>query len=161
MINVAELLENNFSQIWPDWLMLNIARTRVLNEVLGNPSDAMIIQVVCWHHLLETSIEKENQTGTFDEVFDAWHEGLSPENNETKEKLLTITAISLSIALPFETVRRRVKKLCQTGWLRICDDGGVHYAPTPEHNKKIVEDIHGAERKLLFPFLAKFSKLST
>ena len=160
MVDIVEVLENNFSQIWPDWLMLNISRTRVLNEVLGNPSDAMIIQVVCWHHLLVTSIEQENQIDTFDEAFEAWHEGLSPGNNGVKEKRLTITAISLSTALPFETVRRRVKKLCQTGWLEICDDGGVHYAPTPEHNKKIVDDIHFAERKLLFPFLAKFVKLS-
>ena len=161
MQNVGEVLENNFSQLWPDWLMMNISRTRVLNEVLGNPSDAMIIQVVCWHHLLVTIIEKEKQTDTFDEAFDAWHEGFSPGNNEVKEKRLTITAISLSTALPFETVRRRVKKLCQTGWLRICDDGGVHYAPTPENNKKIVGDIFGAERKLLLSFLAKFAKLST
>ena len=160
MVDVVEVLENNFSQIWPDWLMLNISRTRVLNEVIGNPSDAMIIQVVCWHHLLVTIIE-EKQTDTFDEAFEAWHEGLSPGNNEVKEKRLTITAISLSTALPFETVRRRVQKLCQTGWLRICDDGGVHYAPTPEQNKKIVEDIYVAERKLLLPFLAKFAKLST
>ena len=79
MADIVEVLENNFSQLWPEWLMLNISRTRVLNEVLGNPSDAMIIQVVCWHHLLVTSIEKEKQTGTYDEAFDAWHEGLSPE----------------------------------------------------------------------------------
>ena len=64
MADIVEVLENNFSQLWPDWLMLNISRTRVLNEVLGNPSDAMIIQVVCWHHLLVTSIEKEKQTDT-------------------------------------------------------------------------------------------------
>ena len=107
----------------------------------------------------DTTIEKRRQTDTFDEAFDAWHEGLSQDNNEVKEKRLTITAISLSTALPFETVRRRVKKLCQTGWLRIGDDGGVHYAPTPEHNQKNRRDIHSAERKLLFPFLAKFAKL--
>ena len=160
MVDVDEILENNFSQIWPDWLMLNISRTRVLNEVLGNPSDAIIIQVVCWHHLLVTTIEQANQTDTFDEAYEAWHNGLSEENRGAKDKRLTITAISLSTALPFETVRRRVNNLCETGWLRICGDGGVHYAPTPEHNQKIVGDIHGAERKLLRPFLAKFAKLS-
>ena len=158
MVNVDKVLEENFASIWPEWLMLMISRTRVLNEVFGNPSDAIIVQVVCWHHFLVTTIEKDEQGETFDDAFQAWHEGLFSDTGEAKDKRLTITAISLSTALPFETVRRRVKKLCETGWLRIGDDGGVHYAPTPEHNQKIVGDIHGEERKLLRPFLSKFSK---
>ena len=158
MVNVDKILEENFALIWPEWLMLMISRTRVLNEVFGNPSDAIIVQVVCWHHLLVTTIENDGQRETFDDAFQAWHDGLSPDNSESRDKRLTITAISLSTALPFETVRRRVKKLCETGWLRIGDDGGVHYAPTSEHNEKIVGDIHGVERKLLRPFLSKFSK---
>ena len=159
MVNIHEILDENFSAIWPDWLMLMIARTRKLNEVFGNPSDAIIVQVVCWHHLLVTTIETDTQTDTFEKAFQAWHDGLSEDNTEARDKRLTITAISLSTALPFETVRRRVKKLCETGWLRIGDDGGVHYAPTPEHNQKIVGDILGEERKLLRPFLTKFSKM--
>lgn len=160
MVNVHDILDENFAFIWPDWLMLMIARTRKLNEVFGNPSDAIIIQVVCWHHLLVTAIETDKQTKTFESAFAAWHDGLSEDSAEPKDKRLTITAISLSTALPFETVRRRIKRLCATGWLRIGEDGGVHYAPTPENNEKIVGDIHGEERKLLAPFLAKFSKLA-
>ena len=38
--------------------MLMIARTRKLNEVFGNPSDAIIVQVVCWHHLLVTTMKQ-------------------------------------------------------------------------------------------------------
>ena len=159
MVNVHEILDENFSAIWPDWLMLMIARTRKLNEVFGNPSDAIIVQVVCWHHLLVTTVETDDQTQTFERAFAAWHDALSDEQAYSKDKKLSITAISLSTALPFETVRRRVKKLCQTGWLRIGEDGGVHYAPSPENNIKIVGDIHGTERKLLGPFLSKFTKL--
>ena len=159
MVNVDKILEENFALIWPEFLMLMISRTRVLNQVLGNPSDAIIIQVVCWHHFLSTIIEKDEQGGTFDDAFQAWHDGLIRDDSETRDKRLTITAISLSTALPFETVRRRVKNLCETGWLQIGDDGGVNYAPTPENNRKIVEDINKEERKLLLQFLSKFSKL--
>lgn len=159
MVNVQEILDQNFSDIWPDWLMLMISRTRKLNEVFGNPSDAIIVQVVCWHHLLVTTVEKDEHTQTFQKAFASWHDALSDSRSYEKDKKLSITAISVSTALPFETVRRRVKRLCETGWLRIGEDGGVHYAPTPDHNQKIVGDIHNEERKLLSPFLSKFSKL--
>ena len=34
----------------PDVLLFFIIRTQKLNATLGNPLDAIIIQVICWHH---------------------------------------------------------------------------------------------------------------
>ena len=47
-----ELITQKFSLIWPDILLFFVVRTQKLNATVGNPIDAMIIQVVCWHHFL-------------------------------------------------------------------------------------------------------------
>ena len=161
MVDIGSSIDKNFTSIWPEWLMLMILRTRKINEVVGNPVDAIIVQVVCWHHLLVTSVEQDNDVQTFDEAIYNWHQGFSASSSYKKDKKLTITAISLSTAIPFETVRRRVKKLCDDGWLSIADNGGVNYSPTNENNEKIVNDIYMEERRLLTPFLKRVVKLTS
>ena len=50
--HVREILAEKFAEIWPDVLLFFIIRTQKLNATLGNPIDAIIIQVICWHHFL-------------------------------------------------------------------------------------------------------------
>jgi len=152
-----ELLDERFMEIWPNWLELMVLRTKIINETIGNPVDAIIIQIVCWHHLLSSTSDQSDANTSFSEAFQAWHSLLDESElpESSKKKKLTIAAISFLTAIPFETVRRRIKALCENGWLEASTEFGVIYNPTEENNLKIVEKIHQHERKLLRPFLKK------
>ena len=70
---LRELVTETFSVIWPEILLFFVARTQKLNATLGNPLDAMIMQVICWHHFLlnirETTDADDN---SFDTALKLW-----------------------------------------------------------------------------------------
>ena len=158
-LSVRKILSSKFATFWPDFLLFNIQRTKRINEVMGHPLDGQIMLIVCWHHFLTSTTEQDQTISTFDECIHAWHGALhdSEADNEVSKKL-TISSISMSTGMPFETVRRRVQNLKKQGWLDVCKKNGVIYPPTPENNDRVLNDIMEEEKKLVVTMINKFLK---
>ncbi len=117
------------------------------------------MQIVCWHHFLTSTTEQDKSIATYDECMDAWHGALNDEYPPDQvSKKLTISSISMSTGMPFETVRRRVQNLKKQGWLDVCKKNGVIYALTAENNSKVLWDIMEEEKKLVVSMINKFLK---
>ena len=156
---LQELVTEKFSVIWSEILLFFVARTRKLNATLGNPLDAMIMQVICWHHFLlnirETTDADDN---SFDTALKLW----SRNNNDAAaaggSKRLTFVAIERLTAIPFETVRRRVRSLEGRGWVIISDETGIDLNVDSSVNQLIVEEIHPFEKQEFVKLLSKVCK---
>ena len=156
---LQELVTEKFSVIWPEILLFFVARTQKLNATLGNPLDAIIIQVICWHHFLlnirETTDADDN---SFDTALKLW----SRNNNDAAaaggSKRLTFVAIERLTAIPFETVRRRVRSLEGRGWVIISDEVGIDLNVDSPVNQLIVEEIHPFEKQEFVKLLSKVFK---
>lgn len=156
---LQELVTEKFSVIWPEILLFFVARTQKLNATLGNPLDAMIMQVICWHHFLlnirETTDANDN---SFDTALKLW----SRNNNDVAaaggSKRLTFVAIERLTAIPFETVRRRVRSLEGRGWVIISDEAGIDLNVDSPVNQLIVEEIHPFEKQEFVKLLSKVFK---
>ena len=67
--SLDNILSNNFFDFWSNFLFFLVLRTQKINEVIGNPIDGIIIQIVCWHHLLltmENLPSEEQKSASFD-----------------------------------------------------------------------------------------------
>ena len=82
-----------------------------------------------------------------------WHEkNIKKKNN----KKLTISLVSELTSIPFETTRRKIKKLVKKGWISYNKEDGIIYNSTSELNDKIVNKIHPVEKNLLKEFLVSY-----
>ena len=154
------MVAEKFSEIWPDILLFFIIRTQKLNATLGNPLDAMIMQVICWHHFL---LSIRETTGTSDSSFDTalklWSRYNNGDDAVGSAKRLTFVAIERLTAIPFETVRRRVRSLEKRGWVVINDETGIDLNIESPVNQLIVEEVHPFEKQEFVKLLSKICKL--
>ena len=82
-----------------------------------------------------------------------WNENPSKITNNKK---LTITLVSQLTAIPFETTRRKVKKLHKKKWIFYSREKGIIYNTNSKLNDKIVNVIHPVEKNLLKEFLVAY-----
>ena len=78
------------------------------------------------------------------------------ENSKNKNingKKLTISLVSELTAIPFETTRRKIKKLVNKQWITYSKEKGILYNSESELNEKVVKIINPAEKNLLKEFL--------
>ena len=156
--NLDNILSNNFFDFWSNFLFFLVLRTQKINEVIGNPIDGIIIQIICWHHLLltmENLPSEEQKFASFDKTLSLWKKELSLNKlfQKNNDKNLTISTVSTLAAIPFETTRRRLKKLEKDGWIKISRKTGISYVASEKLDKKIVIDIHETEKNLLKKYL--------
>ena len=157
---IRELVTERFSEIWPEVLLFFIVRTQKLNATLGNPLDAMIMQVICWHHFL-LSIREIIDAGdsTFDTALKLWSRYNNADDAAGSSKRLTFVAIERLTAIPFETVRRRVRGLEKRGWVVINDEIGIDLNIESPVNQLIVEEVHPFEKQEFVKLFSKICKL--
>ena len=149
---VEAKLEDNFADFWIKILNHNVFRTQILCKELG-PLDGLILQVVAWHHYLSSISEVKSDSHSFQSALKMW------ENNKNKNKngkKLTISLVSELTAIPFETTRRKIKKLVNKQWITYSKEKGILYNSESELNEKIVKIIHPTEKNLLKEFLVAF-----
>ena len=70
--------------------------------------EGLIIQVIAWHHYLSTISEVKKEIHSFDSASEMWHD---KNINKKDNKKLTISLVSELTTIPFETTRRKIKKL--------------------------------------------------
>ena len=71
-------------------------------------------------------------------------------------KKLTISLVSELTTIPFETTRRKIKKLVKKNWITYTKENGIVYNSNSELNDKIVNKIHPIEKDLLKEFLVSY-----
>ena len=157
---MGDLVNERFSEIWPDILLFFIVRTQKLNATLGNPLDAMIMQVICWHHFLLSIRETVDvDDSSFDTALRLWSRYNNDGDPPRVSKRLTFVAIERLTAIPFETVRRRVRGLEERGWVIIKDETGIDLNVESQANQLIVEEVHPFEKREFVKLLSKINKL--
>ena len=151
---VEAKLKDNFADFWVKILNHNVFRTQILCKELG-PLDGLILQVVAWHHYLSSISEVKSDIHSFQSALKMW-ENNKNKNKNKNEKKLTISLVSELTAIPFETTRRKIKKLVNKQWITYSKEKGILYNSESELNEKIVKIIHPAEKNLLKEFLVAF-----
>ena len=68
-------------------------------------------------------------------------------------------AIERLTAIPFETVRRRVRGLEKRGWVVIKEETGIDLNIESPVNQVIVEEVHPFEKQEFVKLLSKIFKL--
>ena len=155
-----ELITQKFSLIWPDILLFFVVRTQKLNATIGDPIDFMIIQVVCWHHFLLNIRETTDiDDSSFDMALKLWSGFNIDDGTSNGSKRLTFVAIESLINIPFETVRRRVRRLEKRGWVIVNDATGIDLNVDSPVNQLIVQEIHPFEKQEFVRMLSKISKV--
>ena len=122
-----ENLKRAFGSIWWRFLEFEITRSRMMTEVAGNMSSALILQVVAYHNL--TLVQSTLDSKTYSEIRGAWELGDQTSNSELPKKL-SFAAIADITGIDKETVRRSVKKLEEQSWLSIDQKAGISYKPS-------------------------------
>ena len=154
------VFSEKFAEIWPDILLFFIVRTQKLNATFGNPLDAMIVQVVCWHHFLLNIRENiDVDDSSFDTSLKLWSRYNNDGDPVGASKRLTFVAIERLTAIPFETVRRRVRGLEKRGWVIITEDTGIDLNVESPVNQAIIEEVHPFEKQEFVKLISKICKL--
>ena len=152
--DIDKTFNDKFSSFWIHFLSHNVFRTRFLIEKIGNINDSLIIQAISWHHYLLSIQDNESLTdSSFNEALSKWHTNLNNSN-----KKLTISNVSDLTGIPFETVRRHLKKMQVKDWIHFNKKDGIIFNYKSDLNKIIVDEIHPYEKKLLKKALAFFLK---
>ena len=115
--------------------------------------EGLIVQVIAWHHYLSTITEIKKEIHSFDSALEMWHK---KNINKKHNKKLTITLVSELTTIPFETTRRKIKKLIKKNWISYTKENGIIYNSNSELNDKIVNKIHPIEKNLLKEFLVSY-----
>ena len=115
--------------------------------------EGLIVQVIAWHHYLSSITEIKKEIHSFDKAFEMWHEN---NLNNKHNKKLTISLVSELTTIPFETTRRKIKKLVKKNWITYTKENGIEYNSNSELNDKIVNKIHPVEKDLLKEFLVSY-----
>ena len=133
-------------------ITFNVLRSQKLSLELGSAQEALICQVIAWHHFLSAINETAKNDSTFDSALKLWE---NYKYKDTKKKL-SVSLVSHLTNIPFETTRRKVKKLEKKSWIIYSKKNGITLNPKSELNKKIVSIIHPYEKELLTDFLVSF-----
>jgi hypothetical protein len=146
---IQQILIENFVEFWPIYLLSEINRFRKMTEAAGSPTDAHIMQVVAWSYLLTTTLDQNMEEKDFQSVLSAWNVGLQTKQDKTNAlgKRLTVSSIAHQTSIAFETVRRRVAKLEEKGFITNSRAHGILLNPQSEFNREIVQELHPMEQK--------------
>ena len=115
--------------------------------------EGLIVQVIAWHHYLSSISEIKKEIHSFDSAFEMWHD---KNINKKDNKKLTISLVSELTTIPFETTRRKIKKLVKKNWITYTKEEGIIYNIDSDLNDKIVNKIHPVEKDLLKEFLVSY-----
>ena len=130
-----EGLQRVFGAVWSRFLEFEITRSRMMTEIAGSSSSALILQVVAYHNL--TLVQSTLDSKTYSEIRGAWERGDQTSNSELPKKL-SFAAIADITGIDKETVRRSVKKLEEQSWLSIDQKSGISYKPSQMNQDKLL-----------------------
>ena len=130
-----ESLKKTFGSIWWRFLEFEITRSRMMSELTGNLTSALILQVVAYHNL--TLVQSSLEGKTYSEIRSAWELGDQTLTIGLPQKL-SFAAIADITGIDKETVRRSAKKLEVQGWLSIDQKTGISYNPSQINQDKLV-----------------------
>ena len=128
-------LKSSFGAIWWRFLEFEITRSRMMTEVTGNISSALILQVVAYHNL--TLVQSAVESEAYSEIRSAWELDNRTAGHDMPQKL-SFAAISDMTRIDKETVRRSVKKLAEQGWVTVDKKNGITYSPSMGNQDKLL-----------------------
>ena len=128
-------LKEVFGAVWSHFLEFEITRSKMMAELTGSSSSALILQVVAYHNLTLVQSTLENET--YSEIREAWELGDQASESDLPQ-ILSFAAISDITGIDKETVRRSAKKLEVQGWLSIDQKTGISYNPSQINQDKLV-----------------------
>ena len=150
------LIENNFSEIWFQFLYFEVMRSRDCTRFMGNnPNGYLILQVISWHHGLVLLSENKNQDRK--NFVKSW-EGSSKSKTKQNKKL-TYSLVSELTGLSIETIRRQVKKLIKDGWVTYTKKEGIIYMPHIDKAKEMTEYLNPKEIDRFVNLLSNIDKI--
>jgi hypothetical protein len=136
------LIENNFSEIWFQFLYFEVMRSRdCVRFMRNNPNGYLILQVISWHHGLVLLSENKNQDRK--NFVKSWE--ASAKHKTNRDKKLTYSLVSELTGLSIETIRRQVKKLIDDGWVSYTKKEGITYMPNIDKAKEMTENLNPKE----------------
>ena len=150
------LIENNFSEIWFQFLYFEVMRSRdCVRFMKNNPNGYLILQVISWHHGLVLLSENKNQDRK--NFVKSW-EGSSKSKTKPNKKL-TYSLVSELTGLSIETIRRQVKKLICDGWVTYTKKEGIIYMPHIDKAKEMTEYLNPKEIDRIVNLLSNIDKI--
>ena len=130
-----EILKRVFGAVWSRFLEFEITRSKMMAELTGSSSSALVLQVVAYHNL--TLVQSSLESKTYSEIRGAWELGDQTSISDLPQKL-SFAAIADITGIDKETVRRSVKKLEEQGWLVIDQKTGISYDPSQINQDKLL-----------------------
>jgi len=150
------LIENNFSEIWFQFLYFEVMRSRdCVRFMKNNPNGYLILQVISWHHGLVLLSENKNQDRK--NFVKSW-EGSSKSKTKPNKKL-TYSLVSELTGLSIETIRRQVKKLINERWVTYSKKEGIIYMPHIDKAKEMTENLNPKEIDRFVNLLSNIDKI--
>ena len=150
------LIENNFSEIWFQFLYFEVMRSRdCVRFMRNNPNGYLILQVISWHHGLVLMSENKNQDRK--NFVKSWE--ASAKSKTKPNKKLTYSLVSELTGLSIETIRRQVKKLIHDGWVTYTKKEGIIYIPDVNKAKEMTEYLNPKEIDRFVNLLANIDKI--
>ena len=150
------LIENNFSEIWFQFLYFEVMRSRdCVRFMRNNPNGYLILQVISWHHGLVLLSENKNQDRK--NFVKSW-EGSSKSKTKPNKKL-TYSLVSELTGLSIETIRRQVKKLIDERWVTYSKKEGRIYMPHIDKAKEMTENLNPKEIDRFVNLLSNIDKI--
>ena len=150
------LIENNFSEIWFQFLYFEVMRSRdCVRFMKNNPNGYLILQVISWHHGLVLLSENKNQDRK--NFVKSW-EGSSKSKTRPNKKL-TYSLVSELTGLSIETIRRQVKKLIDERWVTYSKKEGIIYMPHIDKAKEMTENLNPKEIDRFVNLLSNIDKI--
>ena len=130
-----ESLKRVFGTVWSRFLEFEITRSKMMAELTGSSSSALVLQVVAYHNL--TLVQSSLESKTYSEIRGAWEQGDQTLISDLPQKL-SFAAIADITGIDKETVRRCIKKLEEQGWLVIDQKTGISYNPSQINQGKLL-----------------------
>ena len=150
------LIEDNFSEIWFQFLYFEVMRSRdCVRFMKNNPNGYLILQVISWHHGLVLLSENKNQDRK--NFVKSWE--ASAKSTTKPNKKLTYSLVSELTGLSIETIRRQVKKLINDGWVTYTKKEGIIYMPNIDKAKEMTENLNPKEINRLVNLLSNIDKI--
>ena len=150
------LIENNFSEIWFQFLYFEVMRSRdCVRFMKNNPNGYLILQVISWHHGLVLLSENKNQDRK--NFVKSW-EGSSKSKTKPNKKL-TYSLVAELTGLSIETIRRQVKKLTNERWVTYSKKEGIIYMPHIDKAKEMTENLNPKEIDRFVNLLSNIDKI--
>jgi len=150
------LIENNFSEIWFQFLYFEVMRSRdCVRFMKNNPNGYLILQVISWHHGLVLLSENKNQDRK--NFVKSWER--SSKSKTRPNKKLTYSLVSELTGLSIETIRRQVKKLINDGWVTYSKKEGIIYMPHIDKAKEMTEYLNPKELDRFVNLLSNIDKI--